>query len=88
MEIPEFRQAEALRKVAEVGSQRAAALAEAERLTKPLKEATIEAARAGANRGRVKELAQVSPNTLYAWLAEAGIEVRPKRPAAKTEGKS
>ncbi|MGW6412365.1 hypothetical protein ACWF95_34985 [Streptomyces vinaceus] len=85
MEIPETRQAEALRKVAELGAQRAAALAEAQRLMGPLQEAVIEAAHAGAGRSRIKELAQVSPATLYGWFESAGIEVRPKSSARKTK---
>ncbi|MEU9617253.1 hypothetical protein AB0D56_37935 [Streptomyces sp. NPDC048209] len=79
MEIPETRQAEALQKVAVIGAQRAAALAEAERLTEPLRAAVIDAARTGAQRGRIKGLAQVSPSTLYGWLEAAGIEVRTKK---------
>ncbi|MFJ6701129.1 hypothetical protein ACIQM4_34450 [Streptomyces sp. NPDC091272] len=79
MEIPEKKQAEALARVAEVGTQRAAALAEAERLTGPLRAAAVAAAKEGAGRNRIRELAGVSPNTLYKWLTEAGLDVRPKK---------
>ncbi|MGC0319303.1 hypothetical protein [Kitasatospora acidiphila] len=81
VDLPEEQQAVALREVAEVGAQRSAALAEAERLTEPLRAAAVNAARAGANRNRIRELAGVSSKTLYGWLESAGLEIRPKRPA-------
>lgn len=85
MEIPEEAQAAALRKVAEVGAQRAKLLAQAAELMEPLKAAAVQAATVGAGRNRIRELAQVSPTTLYGWLDAAGLDVRPKSaPAKKT----
>ncbi|MFG2669127.1 hypothetical protein ACGFY6_33415 [Streptomyces sp. NPDC048387] len=83
MDIPEIEQAEALREVAALGVQRANALAEAERIGAELRAAAVRAAELGAPRTRIKELAHVSPSTLYAWFDAAGLEVRAKRPAAK-----
>ncbi|MFI6158291.1 hypothetical protein ACIBCA_37025 [Kitasatospora sp. NPDC051170] len=81
MEIPEEVQAAALRKVAEIGQKRAQLLAQAAELMEPLREASVHAAKVGAGRNRIKDYAQVSPNTLYGWLESAGIEVRAKAPA-------
>lgn len=72
-----------LQEVASLGAQRAAALAEADRLGQELRTAAIKAAQLGAPRTRIKDLAKVSPATLYGWFEAAGIEVRAKRPAAK-----
>lgn len=85
-EIPEERQAAALKAVADAGKLRADALAEAERiLTQQVRPRAIAAARLGVNRTRIRELAGVGPSTLYAWLEEAGLEVRPKRSAKKQD---
>jgi len=73
VEIPEKAQAEALTDVARLGAARADALAQVEAITAQLEQASVRAARAGASRGRIKELAQVSPTTLYGWLDKAGI---------------
>ncbi|MET9366111.1 hypothetical protein ABZX93_35145 [Streptomyces sp. NPDC006632] len=82
-EIPEEQQAAALRAVAEAGSRRADLLSEAERiLIEEIRPLSIEAARTGAGRTRIRELARVGPAVLYRWLDEAGIPVRPKRRAA------
>jgi hypothetical protein len=85
VELPEERQAAALRQVAEIGKERAELLAKAEALTEPLREAALAAASAGAGRSRIRVLAGISPKTLYGWLEAAGLEVRPKR-TAKDEG--
>lgn len=79
MEIPEEAQAAALRDVAELGAKRAGLLAQAADLLTQLEPAAVRAVEAGAQRNRVRELAQVSPNLLYNWLRAAGLEVRPKR---------
>lgn len=85
-EIPEERQAAALKAVADAGKLRADALAEAERiLTQQVRPLAIAAARLGVNRTRIRELAGVGPSTLYAWLDEAGLEVRPKRAVKKQD---
>jgi hypothetical protein len=79
-EIPEEKQAAALKVVAQVGKRRADAQAEADRiLAEEVRPAVLEAARLGANRSRIRVLAGVGPDTLYSWLREAGLEVRPKR---------
>lgn len=79
MEIPETAQAEALREVARLGKERADALAKAKELLPLLREASIKAARIDAPRTRIRQLAQVSPDTFYGWLDAAGVEVREKR---------
>ncbi|WP_331718130.1 hypothetical protein [Streptomyces virginiae] len=80
-EIPEEKQAAALRAVANVGARRAELLAEADRLlTEELRPLVIEAAKLGAQRSRIRELARLSPNTLYKWFEEAGLPgIREKR---------
>ncbi|MER6257809.1 hypothetical protein ABT224_41480 [Streptomyces sp. NPDC001584] len=80
--IPEEAQAEALRAVAEVSLRRAETITE---LDRELRAAALAAVRTGANRSRIRALAGISPKTLYAWLAEEGIEVRAKAPARKKE---
>jgi hypothetical protein len=79
MEIREEAQAVALRELAELGAARAAALAEAKRLQEPLREAALRAVHAGVDRKRVHELARVASHTLYGWLQDAGIPIRPKK---------
>ncbi|WP_344044210.1 hypothetical protein, partial [Saccharothrix xinjiangensis] len=65
-----------------------ALLEQASSLLDKLEPVAIKAIKAGALRNRVRELAQVSPTTLYAWLENAGLEVRPKKaPAKKTTAK-
>ena len=83
VEIPEEEQVAALRSVAEIAARRNAALAEAERITGELRKAAVHAARVGAGRTRIRELAQVGPRLLYSWWEEAGIEVRTKKPPRK-----
>lgn len=78
VDLPEEQQATALRRVAEIGKERADLLAKAEALTEPLREACIEAASAKAGRSRIRELAGISSKTLYSWLGEAGLQVRGK----------
>jgi hypothetical protein len=73
VEIPEKQQAEALAEVARIGAARAEALAHVAELTAELEPAAVHAARLGAPRGRIKELAQVSPATLYGWFEAAGL---------------
>ncbi|GHJ24442.1 hypothetical protein [Streptomyces albus] len=80
VEIPEEAHANALRSVAHAAADRDAAQAELQRRTNALRDAAVAAARAGAARTRIKALAGVSSRTLYGWLTDAGIEVRPKRP--------
>ncbi len=81
-EIPEEQQAAALRVVADSGKRRTAAQTEADRiLAEEVRPAVIEAARLGASRSRIRVLAGIGPNTLYTWLQEEGLEVRPKRTA-------
>ncbi|WP_121833801.1 hypothetical protein [Streptomyces sp. S1] len=83
MEIPETAQAEALREVARLGKERADALAKAKELLPLLRDAAVKAARVEAPRTRIRELAHVSPDTLYGWLDKAGVEIREKRPARR-----
>ncbi|MFB7747421.1 hypothetical protein [Streptomyces sp. NPDC056132] len=83
VDLPEEAAAAALRVVAELGQQRAELLAQADALTPRLREAAVSAARAGATRSRVRELAGVSPKTLYAWLDDAGVAIRPNRRPAE-----
>ncbi|MFE3585077.1 hypothetical protein [Streptomyces vinaceus] len=82
--IPEEAQAAALRTLAEVTLRRAEITAQ---LDRELRDAALAAVRTGANRSRIRALAGVSSKTLYGWLAEEGIEVRAKAPAAKKETK-
>jgi hypothetical protein len=86
MEIPEEQAAAALRRVAEIGARRADLLRQADALLPDLEAAALDAARAGALRNRIRELAQVSPRMLYAWLDAAGLEIRTKRPSTRTPG--
>ncbi|MFJ4717459.1 hypothetical protein [Streptomyces sp. NPDC088785] len=79
VELPEEARAAALREVAEISTRRTALLAEAEALYAPLREKVIKAAREGAARSRIRELAGISSKTLYTWLEEAGLEVRKSR---------
>lgn len=85
VEIPEKQQAEALAEVARISAERDAARAELNRLMEELREASIHAAKVGAGRTRIRELAKLSARTFYDWLNEAGLEVRAKRPAAKNK---
>lgn len=84
IDIPEEQQSAALRAVAEAGSRRAALLDQADKiLAEEIRPRAIEAARLGAGRSRIRELARVGPSKLYEWLDEAGLPVRPKkRPGA------
>lgn len=78
-EIPEEQQAAALRAVKDAGERRATLLKQAEEiLTKEIKPAAVNAARLGAGRSRIRQLAGVGPGVLYRWLGEAGIPVREK----------
>jgi transposase-like protein len=81
-EIPEEAQAQALRQVAAAAAERDRVTAEAQRAVEA---AAVQAARVGAGRTRIRELAGVSPKTLYGWLERAGIPVRPKRPKGTTD---
>lgn len=79
-EIPEEQQAAALRVVKDAGERRAQLLAQADKiLTEEIKPAAVTAARAGADRSRIRQLARVGPKVLYRWFAEAGIPVRDKK---------
>ncbi|MFE2601705.1 hypothetical protein ACFXCZ_35425 [Streptomyces sp. NPDC059396] len=80
MTIPEEEQAAALRTVADAGSRRADLLAEADRiLREEIRPAAVAAAKVGAERNRIRELARVGPTVLYRWLDEAGLPVRTKK---------
>ncbi|MFF2527263.1 hypothetical protein [Streptomyces liangshanensis] len=80
MTIPEEEQAAALRAVADAGSRRAELLTEAERiLREEIRPAAVTAARVGAERNRIRELARVGPSLLYRWFEDAGLPVRPKK---------
>jgi transposase-like protein len=86
VEIPEEQHGPALRRVAQAAARRADAMAEVDRRTEELREAAVQAAQVGAGRSRIRELAQVSPTTLYGWLNDAGVEIRAKRPAGERTG--
>lgn len=73
MDIPEKAQADALSEVARLGAERAEVLARVDKITAELGRAAVHAAELGANRGRIRELAQVSTSTLYGWFEKAGI---------------
>ncbi|MFF3748587.1 hypothetical protein [Streptomyces kronopolitis] len=81
-------QAAALRRVRNVGQARAELLGQAEEmLLKEVKPAVLAAARAGADRSRIRAEAHIGPRLLYKWLEEEGIPVRAKRPAKdRTKG--
>ncbi|MGW5531712.1 hypothetical protein [Streptomyces xanthochromogenes] len=79
VDLPEEAAAAALRAVAELGHERTSLLAQAEALVPRLRDAAVAAAQAGATRSRIRELAGVSPKTLYAWLEESGVAIRPNR---------
>ncbi|MEV1043210.1 MULTISPECIES: hypothetical protein [unclassified Streptomyces] len=85
-EIREEQQAAALRVVADASARRTELLTEADRiLDEEIKPAAITAARAGAERNRIRELARVGPTVLYRWLTEAGLPVRAKRPPGRPD---
>ncbi|MFB7493073.1 hypothetical protein ACFCZC_20820 [Bacillus subtilis] len=73
MEIPEKAQAEALARVAELGTQRAQLLADAKALLPQIKEAALAAARIDAPRSRIQQLSKVSTAVVYGWFDEAGL---------------
>ncbi|GGP00371.1 hypothetical protein [Wenjunlia tyrosinilytica] len=81
--LREERQAAALREVADLGRRRADLVRQAEELLKPLSAAAVNAVRIGAPRRRTQDLAQISTGVFYGWLQDAGISVRPKRPAQR-----
>ncbi|MEU3565392.1 hypothetical protein [Kitasatospora sp. NPDC006786] len=83
VEIPEEQHAQALRRVAAAAELRDRAEALVARLTQRVERASVEAAQVGTNRSRIREVAGVSPRTMYGWFADAGLEIRPKRPAKK-----
>ena len=83
-EIPEEQQAAALRAVADAGERRAKLLKQADRILKEeIQPAAVKAARLGAGRDRIRQLAGVGPTVLYRWLTEAGIPVRAKSAPAR-----
>ena len=77
-EIPEEQQAAALKAVAEAAAERDAAQVVLDERTANLSKVAVNAARIGAGRTRIRQLAGVSSKTLYAWLTAAGVEVRGK----------
>ncbi|MFI5752460.1 hypothetical protein ACIBBE_42940 [Streptomyces sp. NPDC051644] len=77
--LREERQAAALRRVADLGAERARHLKAADDLLEPLGKAVGDAARLNAPRRRTQELAQVGSGLFYQWLKDAGIDVRPKK---------
>lgn len=76
-EIPEERQAAALRAVADAVAERDRLTAQAQAV---VEQRAVEAARLGASRTRVRQVAGVSPRVFYRWLEDAGIPVRAKAP--------
>lgn len=79
-EIPEEQQAAALRAVAEAGARRAALLDQAEKiLVEEIRPRAIAAAKVGAGRSRIRELARIGPSVLYRWPDEAHLPIRDKR---------
>ncbi|MFE4539689.1 hypothetical protein ACFRKB_32265 [Streptomyces scopuliridis] len=82
-EIPEEQQAAALKAVVAAASARDAAQAVLDERVTDLSRAAVAAARTGAPRTRIRQLAGVSSKTLYAWLTAAGLDVRGKN----TDGK-
>lgn len=78
-EIPEERQAAALRSVVEAAAARDAAQAALAERVADLERAAVAAAETGAPRTRIRTLAGVSSKTFYAWLGEAGLDVRPQQ---------
>ena len=79
-EIPEERQAAELRALAEAGARRAELLAQAEEiLNKEIRPHAVRAAKLGAGRNRIRELARVGPAVLYRWFEAEGLPVRDKR---------
>lgn len=87
VEIPEEQQAEALRRLAELAATRDHAQAELDRCTSEVRDAVVQATTTGANRTRIKQIAGIGSKTLYIWINEGGVEVRPKRPATKKTAK-
>lgn len=79
-DIPEERQAAALRAVREAAEERERLTAEAQKV---VEQRAVEAARLRVSRTRIREEAGVSPRVLYRWLESAGISVRPKAPRGK-----
>lgn len=78
--MPEEQRAAALRAVADAGERRAALLAQADEILKTeLRPLAVEAARVGADRNRIREVARVGPSVLYRWLTDAGLPVRAKK---------
>ena len=86
--IPETQQAAALEQVAAAGERRRLLLVEAERIAnEEIQPVAVEAARLGADRTRIRELAGVGPAVLYRWFEAGGIAVRQKAPAKKATAK-
>ncbi|MFJ8628960.1 hypothetical protein ACIRD3_39770 [Kitasatospora sp. NPDC093550] len=77
VEIPEEQQAATLKALAQVVHDRNKVVAEWD---EKVKAAAVTAVKAGNVRTRVRELCEVSPKTLYAWLKSAGLPVRPYKP--------
>ncbi|MEV8298479.1 hypothetical protein [Streptomyces rochei] len=74
--------ADALRAVRQAAAERDRVIAEAQAR---VERAAVSAARIGASRNRIREEAGVSPRVLYGWLEQAGLPVRPKRPAGESD---
>nr|WSX25659.1 hypothetical protein OG690_38610 [Streptomyces tubercidicus] len=73
-------QAAALRAVSDAGARRAELLRQADEiLTDEVKPLALAAARAGAERSRIRQEARVGTRLLYQWLEEAGFPVRAKK---------
>ncbi|MFE7268737.1 hypothetical protein ACFU9B_43455 [Streptomyces sp. NPDC057592] len=88
-DTPEDERAEALRAHADALRTVAEAAAERDRVTTEaqaaVERAAVTAARLGASRNRIREMAGVSPRVLYGWLERAGLPVRPKRPKGSSD---
>ncbi|MFF4450916.1 hypothetical protein [Streptomyces sp. NPDC001502] len=78
-EIPEETQAAALRAVVAAAAARDEAQEFLAQRVAELQTAAVAAAEVGAARTRIRELAKVSSKTLYTWLQDAGLDVRPQQ---------
>jgi len=86
-ELPEERQAAALRRVAELGARKRELQRQLDALMAELRSAALAAHAAGADASRVIELAHIARTTLYDWLHDAGVPLgRPRGRAKRTRG--
>lgn len=80
-ELPEERQAQALRNLIEIAERRAELRRQLDQLTEPLREASLTASETGVAASRIIGIAGISPKTFYGWKAEAesGKASKPRR---------